>query len=182
MTIGPTLMAAGLFWLSRIPATSAAWDAALGRPASLLPPASFWIDVVPGVVVFGAGLAILVAPLTTALMTSVPARNSGLASAINNALSRIGPLLAGAAIFVAVTATYYGSLHAAQPQLDTTAPAVREQFTAFQAPASVTVAEEQAARNSSTDAFHVAMLISAGLCLAGAAVNGWGIRNSQAVE
>lgn len=179
MTVGPVLMAAGLLWLVRLPSTSAAWDAALVQPASLLPPASFWIDVVPGMVVYGAGLAILVAPLTTALMTSVPARNSGLASAINNALSRIGPLLAGAAIFVALTATYYGSLHAAQPQLDTTAPAVREQFTAFKAPASVPADELQAARSSSTDAFHVAMLISAGLCLAGAAVNGWGIRNSQ---
>jgi EmrB/QacA subfamily drug resistance transporter len=180
MTVGPALMAAGLLWLARIPATSAPWDAALGHPASLLPPVSFWVDVVPGVVVFGAGLAILVAPLTTALMTSVPARNSGLASAINNALSRIGPLLAGAAIFVALTATYYGSLHAAQPQLDTTAPAVREQFTAFKAPADVPTPQQQAARDSSTDAFHVAMLISAGLCLAGAAVNGWGIRNAPA--
>jgi EmrB/QacA subfamily drug resistance transporter len=180
MTVGPAVMAVGLLWLARIPATSAPWDATLGHPASLLPPVSFWVDVVPGVMVFGAGLSILVAPLTTALMTSVPARNSGLASAINNALSRIGPLLAGAVIFVALTATYYGSLHAAQPQLDTTAPAVREQFTAFKAPANVGTPQRQAARDSSTDAFHVAMLISAGLCLAGAAVNGWGIRNTQA--
>jgi hypothetical protein len=40
----------------------------------------------------------------------------------------------------------------------------------------------QAAREASTDAFHLAMLVSAGLCLAGAAVNAVGIRNPSPRE
>ena len=59
---------------------------------------------------FAFGIAMLVAPLTTALMTSVPVGNSGLASAINNALSRIGPILAGAVIFIGVSASFYAGL------------------------------------------------------------------------
>ena len=55
----------------------------------------------PGLIVFGIGLMIMVAPLTTALMTSVPKHNAGVASAVNNAISRVGPQLAGALIFVA---------------------------------------------------------------------------------
>jgi len=183
MTVGPALMGAGLLWLARIPSDSRAWDATLARPASLVPPGSTLVDIVPGILVFGLGISILVAPLTTALMTSVPARNSGLASAINNALSRIGPLLATAVIFIGVTASFYGGLASRLPTLNVDSTAVREQFRPLNPPAdspgAPTTAETEAARGASTDAFHLAMLIAAALCLAGSAVNGLGIRNPQ---
>jgi EmrB/QacA subfamily drug resistance transporter len=183
MTVGPALMGAGLLWLARVPADSQGWDATLAHPASLLPPGSTLVDILPAILVFGLGISILVAPLTTALMTSVPARNSGLASAINNAVSRIGPLLATAVIFIGVTASFYAALSARLPNLDVDSAVVRDQYRPLNPPADTpsvpTAAEQEAARQASTDAFHLAMLIAAGLCFAGAAVNGLGIRNPQ---
>ena len=181
MTVGPALMGLALVWLARIPADSQAWDASLAHPGSLLPPGSAYLDLLPAILVFGLGISILVAPLTTALMTSVPPQNSGLASAINNALSRIGPLLATAVIFIGVTASFYAGLGDRQPSLDLGSAAVRAQFRPLNPPADkphpATAAQQLAARDASTDAFHLAMLIAATLCFAGSAVNGFGIRN-----
>ena len=91
-------MAAGLLWLTRIPSTSSPWLARVADPASLiaLEPELPGRRPAGDAASSALGISILVAPLTTALMSSVPTRNSGLASAINNAISRIGPLLAGA--------------------------------------------------------------------------------------
>jgi hypothetical protein len=54
--------------------------------------------VLPGVAVFGVGLAATVAPLTAAILGGVDERHAGVASAINNAVSRVAGLLAIAAI------------------------------------------------------------------------------------
>jgi hypothetical protein len=146
------------------------------EPASLVPPGSYWIDVLPANLLFAFGIAMLVAPLTTALMTSVPVGNSGLASAINNALSRIGPILAGAVIFIGVTASFYGGLAQQVPSLDVDSAQVRADIPPLKDPAPDLPDElRDAARQSSTDAFHLAMLISALLCASGAAVNWFGI-------
>lgn len=182
MAIGPALMALGLLWYLRLPSTSAAWEARFADPATLVPPVDVLIDFLPAILLFGAGLAILVAPLTTALMTSVPVGNSGLASAINNAISRIGPILASAVVFIAVSAAFYGGIDARLPGLDTSAPAVREEFKPLRIPDQAGAAEVQAAREASTDAFRLAMLIAAALCAAGAVVNWVGIRDEDADE
>ena len=55
---------------------------------------SYLIYVLPAVVVFGFGLAIVVAPLTATAMSSAPPRHAGVASAVNNDLARFGGLLA----------------------------------------------------------------------------------------
>ena len=178
MTIGPALMAAGLFWMVRVPADSAPWAASLATPATLVPPVAYLVDFLPGVLVFAVGLTCLVAPLTTALMSSVPERNSGLASAINNAISRVGPLVAGALIFVAVTATFYGGMKERVPSLNVDATDVRRALAPLNPPkAGVPAEQARAARESSADAFRLAMGIAGGLCLVGALTNGIGIRN-----
>lgn len=183
MAIGPALMTVGLLWLTRIPSDSVAWQARVEDPASLIPSTGYLFDVLPAMIVFGLGISILVAPLTTALMSSVPTRNSGLASAINNAISRIGPLLAGAVIFIGVSASFYGALHDRVPTLDTGSAQVRAAIPPLNPPDPGLPPEQvAAARESSADAYHLAMLIAALLCAAGAVTNGVGIRDQPAED
>jgi EmrB/QacA subfamily drug resistance transporter len=183
MAVGPALMALGLLWFLRLPFSSEAWQLNFADPATLIPSRGYFVDVLPAMVVFGLGISMLVAPLTTALMTSVPTGNSGLASAINNAISRIGPLLASAVIFIGVSAAFYGGLGARLPTTDVSSAQVRAALPPLNAPAQdVSAQEKQAAREASTDAFHLAMLIAALLCASGAVVNWVGIRDPQPEE
>jgi len=55
---------------------------------------SYLTRVLPGMLVFGAGLAITVAPLTSTAMSSAPAEHAGVASAVNNAVARAAGLIA----------------------------------------------------------------------------------------
>ncbi len=81
LTVGPLIAAAGLLWL-----------------ADLGPGDSYWTSAFPAVCIFGAGMTVLVAPLTTAVLGSVDDSMSGIASGINNAVSRLAGLLAVAVI------------------------------------------------------------------------------------
>jgi EmrB/QacA subfamily drug resistance transporter len=177
LVTGPLIVAAGQLWLARIPATSTPWIADLGRIGSLIPPLDAVIDVLPANVAFGAGMAMVVAPLTSTLMGSIPGRNSGLGSAINNALSRVGQPLIFALIFIAITASFYSTLASRVPGLDPADPAVRAAIVPLNPPKPGTPAAEiAAAKVASVDAFHLAALVSASLLIAGAAVSGFGIR------
>ncbi|MFN2465899.1 MAG: MFS transporter [Candidatus Dormibacteria bacterium] len=183
MTVGPALMGLGVLLLARVPSTTQAWHLVPNRAVSFIPPTGYLVDLLPGLLLFGIGLTIMVAPLTTALMTSVPAHNSGLASAINNAISRVGPQLAGAAIFVAITGSFYSGLASRIHGLDATSATLRSQVAPLNAPnARVSIAGASggdlaaAARQASTDAYHLAMFVGAGLLFAGAIINGLGIR------
>jgi MFS family permease len=183
LVVGPLLMAAGQLWYARIPATSAPWLADLGQPATLIPPVDVLIDVLPAILLFGLGISMVVAPLTSTLMNSIPTRNSGLGSAINNTLSRVGQPLLGAVIFVAITASFYSSLAGRVPGLDPSDPAVRAAIVPLNPPKpGVSAAEATAAKEASVDAFHLAALVSAGLLIAGAVVNGVGLRGRDAAS
>lgn len=177
LVAGPLLMAAGLLYLARVPSTSGAWSAVPADPASLLPPAGYLLDILPGQLLYGIGLAILVAPLSTALMGSVPPRRAGVASAINNAVSRAGAPLVSALLFIALSATFYPALASLVPGLDVSAPAFRAAVQPLAPPdPSLGPAVAAAAREASTVAFHLAMIVAAALLAAGAAVNGIGLR------
>ena len=63
---------------------------------------SYWRGVLPGLTLFGLGLALMVAPLTATVLAAAPDENAGIASGINNAVARAGSLLAIAALPVAV--------------------------------------------------------------------------------
>ena len=77
MTVGPIVIGLGLAWLGRI------------RPGD-----HYASGVLPAVIVFGLGLSIMVAPLTAAMLAAVEKRHMGVGSAINNAVARVGGLLA----------------------------------------------------------------------------------------
>lgn len=63
---------------------------------------NYWIEVLPGVILFGLGLTITVAPLTSAILGSISEAQSGIGSAINNAVSRVAGLVATALIGVII--------------------------------------------------------------------------------
>ncbi|HEV2754314.1 MAG TPA: MFS transporter [Actinomycetota bacterium] len=77
MTIGPLIAALGL-----------AFMAVIG------PGAAYATRVLPPVIVFGLGLALTVAPLTTAVLAAVPSEHAGIGSGVNNAVARVAGLLA----------------------------------------------------------------------------------------
>jgi hypothetical protein len=84
-------------------------------------------------------------------------------------------------VFVVFTAAFYGALAARAPSLDLAAPGVRDAIAPLrEPPASLTADQAQAARESSTDAFHLAMTVTALLAASGALVNGLGISDRQA--
>lgn len=183
LVVGPLIVGCGQLWLLRIPASSQPWLADLGHPSTLVPPIDALIDVLPASIASGLGMAMVVAPLTSTLMNSVPARNSGLGSAINNALSRVGQPLVGAVIFIAITASFYTGLAGRVPGLDPTDPAVRAAIVPLNPPAKGTPPAELAAwKEASVDAFHLAALVSAALMAAGAAVSAIGLRSPVSPE
>ncbi|MGP5197135.1 MFS transporter [Arthrobacter rhombi] len=81
MSVGPVIGAAG--FLLMLSATE---------------PLDYWQQILPGVVLFGLGLAVTVAPLTAAVLGAIDPAQSGIGSAINNAVSRVAGLLAVAAV------------------------------------------------------------------------------------
>lgn len=62
----------------------------------------YWTQVLPGVVVFSLGLSMTVAPLTSAILGSIPPEQSGIGSAVNNAVARVAGLVAIALLGVII--------------------------------------------------------------------------------
>ncbi len=84
----------------RIPLTAGAvlTGAGLLLMARIHPGDSYVAAVLPSLVVFGVGLAALITPITATVLASVDARHSGIASAVNNAVSRLGQMIAVAVL------------------------------------------------------------------------------------
>jgi EmrB/QacA subfamily drug resistance transporter len=85
---------------ARLPMAVGALVAAVGMLLFIRvrPGAEYMTSVLPAVLVFGAGLGVLVAPLTTVALRSLGERRAGIASGVNNAVARLAGLLATAAI------------------------------------------------------------------------------------
>ncbi|MEV8171670.1 MFS transporter [Microbacterium sp. NPDC077486] len=76
MTVGPLIMAVGALMLLTV---NTAFD--------------YWAQVLPAMIVMGLGLSLTVAPLTAAILGAIDENHSGIASAVNNAVSRVAGLL-----------------------------------------------------------------------------------------
>ena len=81
LAAGAVLTGAGLLLMARID-----------------PGDSYLAAVLPSLAVFGVGLAALITPITATVLASVDARHSGIASAVNNAISRLGQMIAVAVL------------------------------------------------------------------------------------
>jgi EmrB/QacA subfamily drug resistance transporter len=99
LTIGPMIVAVGFLLF-----------------LALTPSASYWMGVLPAILMISLGMAGAVAPLTTAVLTSVDERHTGSASGLNSAVSRAGGLVATAllgGVLAAQGGALYGAFHVA---------------------------------------------------------------------
>jgi MFS family permease len=138
MTAGPIVAGAGLLLMLRV-----------GVDADYL------ADVLPAILVFGLGLAATVAPLTATVLDSVEERRVGIASGVNNGVSRVAGLLAIAILGAVISAKFDSSAGAAVAGGPLTA----------------------AAPEASTAAFHLGVLIAGLLMILGGIAAALGIQN-----
>ena len=170
MCVGPIVGGIGLLLITRIDAN-----------------ANYLSDVLPGVIVFGLGLSATVAPLTATALNSVAENRVGVASGINNAVSRVAGVLA-IAIFGALIAGKFGStVDGKVGDSNLSAQADREISKAkdnpLQRPSTDRLPPAEAAEVESAtvagaeDGFHLAMMTAGTLMIVGGVVAGIGLRN-----
>ncbi len=175
LIIGPSIAAIG-FFLFAVPGIGG----------------SYWTTFFPAALVLGLGMAITVAPLTTAVMGAAPAHSSGIASGINNAVSRAAGLMAVAVLSIFAIATFSANLDQRMTDLNTP-PAIHQNLNGQ----SIKLAAAKVPDNASSDlkpslqqaiaeafvaAFRLVMLICAGMALASALFAWWLVEGKPAAQ
>ena len=159
LTIGPLIAATGFVLFLR---------PGIGRQGI---GGSYWTTFFPPVVVLGLGMAISVAPLTTAVMNSVPRSQAGVASGINNAVSRVAGLLAVAVFGLVLYTSFNHSLdrHLSHLGLSTAErQAIDRQRPKLAAAESDNPRVQRAIAESFVSGYRVILLIATGLAVASA--------------
>jgi len=165
LMVGPTIAAAG-FALFAMPSVNP----------------NYWTSFFPGVIVLGLGMAISVAPLTTTVMGSVNEEQAGVASGINNAVSRTAGLLAVAVFGVVILHAFSYQLGVRlnqigiDEQLKQTVYEQRVRLAGLEVPQAVDASTHERVRQvvagSFVSGFRLIMLVSAALALA-SGVSSW---------
>ncbi len=176
LIVGPVVAAAG-FAIFALPRAEAG---------------SYWTSFIPAVMVMSVGMAISVAPLTTTVMGAVSERHAGVASGINNAVSRTASLLAVAVFGVIMLKTFNFKLAEALQTIPLS-PDVRSQLLSessnlinVKIPEGVsgeaTMAIRQAIRDSFVRGFRLIAFVAAALALASALTSWVLIEGKRAVS
>jgi len=164
---------------------------ALGYALFVLPGkgGNYWTTFFPATLVLGIGMTISVAPLTTTVMGAVAERHAGIASGINNAVSRTAGLLAIAALGVVLLGVFNRGLDRRLAGLDlpsATRQALdkeRTRLAALEAPASADSRTREritaAVDESFVTGFRTVMGVAAGLALLASASAAWLIREES---
>ncbi len=161
LIIGPSIAAVG-FILFALPGTEG----------------SYWTTFFPAVAVQGLGMSLVIAPLTTTALNAVEGRHSGLASGVNNAVSRTAGLLSiavlGIFVFVAFSAALDSRTESLglSPEQQAALDSEKVDLGGAEVPEGVdgetAAAIEEAVAESFLGAFRLAMYIAAGLAIASA--------------
>jgi EmrB/QacA subfamily drug resistance transporter len=146
-------------------------------------------ELLPGLLVFALGLSMTVAPLTATVLADADEHNAGIASGVNNAIARVASLIAIAAVGALVASSFGSSLRenlgplANRPAVSRAISEAEKQplagVTADNAPPAVRARLERASRESSVDAFHLAIAIASTLVALGGVLGLAGLVNPR---
>ena len=144
---------------------------------------SYWTTFFPAMIALGIGMAGTVAPLTTTVMNAVEVSHSGIASGVNNAMSRTAGLIAIALMSVILLHVFQIQMEKrlnesrVRPVIAAQVRAQRMMLGAVAAPASATPSERAAIQHAVAEAFVAGFRsvawIAAGLALTSAALAAW---------
>ena len=140
--------------------------------------AKYVTDVLPGLLVFGFGLSMTVAPLTATVLADADDSNAGIASGVNNAIARVAGLVAIAAVGAVVAASFASKLDDAVGQRALARPAVARAVAEAKkqplavvdvqgVPEDVAASVRESAEDASVGAFHVGLGIATALVALG---------------
>jgi len=172
MTLGPIVAGVGMLLFMRLDAG-----------------ASYLADVLPAVLLFGLGMSATVAPLTATVLDSVSERRVGIASGVNNGVSRVAGLLAIAVLGAVISAHFGARLDAdlgsrpLGPAATSAVAEAKEQPLGVPETDGVGPAEAPrivaASTAASTSAFHLGALLAGCLMILGGIVAALGIENPR---
>jgi MFS family permease len=167
---------------ARVPLTAGPLIVALGFILFAVSPSggSYWKAYFPATIILGLGMAVTVAPLTTAVMNSATPGRLGAASGINNSVARVAGVLAIAVLGILMVSTFRSRLDPELAKLSLPPTILHEiqareiNLAALQLPAGLDANTKAGIRESVSRAFvfgfRRVMLICAGLSVASAAV------------
>jgi MFS family permease len=152
--------------------------------------AEYLSDVLPGLLVFGVGLSMTVAPLTSTVLADADDSNAGIASGVNNAIARVAGLVAIAAVGAVVAATFgskldeeVGDKALARPEVARAVEQAKRQPLAVVevqgVPEDVAASVRESAEDASVTAFHIGLGVATALVALGGILGLVGITNPR---